>query len=139
MMISASRWSTTRVSRVSFSKCGRSAPGRTGTMEVSMTAIKKMRADEAALSKRHMLIGGKWVDSASGEVLEVEDPAHRRPIAEVPRGRAQDVERAVKAAADAFPAWSRSVPRERGRLLARIAGALEARVRERGRTTRARL
>ena len=85
-----------------------------------MTAIQKLRAGEAALSKRHMLIGGKWVDSASGEVLEVEDPAHRRPIAEVPRGRAEDVERAVKAAADAFPAWSRMVPRERGRLLARI-------------------
>jgi acyl-CoA reductase-like NAD-dependent aldehyde dehydrogenase len=77
-----------------------------------------------------MLIGGKWVDSASGEVLEVEDPAHRRPIAEVPRGRAEDVERAVKAAADAFPTWSRTVPRERGRLLARIADALDARVEE---------
>ena len=51
-------------------------------------------------------------------MLEVEDPAHRRPIAEVPRGRAEDVERAVKAAADAFPAWSRTVPRDRGRLLA---------------------
>jgi len=32
--------------------------------------------------------------------LEVEDPAHRRPIAEVPRGRAEDVARAVKAAAE---------------------------------------
>src|SRR3974390_946980 len=103
-------------------------------MEVSMTAIQKLRADEAALSKRHMLIGGKWVDSASGEVLEVEDPAHRRPIAGVPRGRAEDVERAVKAAADAFPAWSRTIPRERGRLLARIADALEARVEELART-----
>ncbi|MGC1941319.1 MAG: aldehyde dehydrogenase family protein, partial [Pseudolabrys sp.] len=64
-----------------------------------MTAIQKLRAGEAALSKRHMLIGGEWVDSASGEVLEVEDPAHRRPIGEVPRGQAEDVERAVKAAA----------------------------------------
>src|SRR5262245_27286436 len=90
-------------------------------MEVSMTAIQRLHAGEAALSKRHMLIGGKWVDSASGDMLEVEDPAHRRPIAEVPRGRAEDVKRAVKAAADAFPAWSRTVPRERGRLLARIA------------------
>jgi Aldehyde dehydrogenase family len=80
------------------------------------------------------LIGGKWVESASGEWLEVEDPAHRRPIAEVPRGRAEDVARAVKAAADAFPAWSRVVPRERGRLLARIADALEARVEELART-----
>jgi acyl-CoA reductase-like NAD-dependent aldehyde dehydrogenase len=43
-----------------------------------------------------MLIGGKWVDSVSGEWLEVEDPAHRRPVAEVPRGRYQDVACAVK-------------------------------------------
>jgi betaine-aldehyde dehydrogenase len=40
----------------------------------------------------------------------------------------------VKAAADAFPAWSRTIPRERGRLLARIADALEARVEELART-----
>src|SRR5262245_26227173 len=103
-------------------------------MEVSMTAVQKLPGDEAALRKRHMLIDGKWADSALGEVLEVEDPAHRRPIAEVPRGRAADVERAVKAAADAFPTWSRTVPRERGRLLARIADALEPRVEELGRT-----
>src|SRR5215813_12423797 len=95
-----------------------------------MTAVTKIRTDEAALRKTRMLIGGKWVDSASGEMLEVEDPAHRRPIAEVPRGAAEDVARAVKVAADAFPAWSRTIPRERGRLLARIADALEARLEE---------
>src|SRR6516164_4710517 len=99
-------------------------------MEVSMTAIKKLRADETALRSARMLIGGNWVESASGEVLEVEDPAHRRSIAEVPRGHSEDVARAVKAAADAFPAWSRTIPRERGRLLARIADALEGRVEE---------
>src|SRR6516162_5893376 len=59
---------------------------RSGAMEVSMTAIKKLRADETALRSARMLIGGNWVESASGEVLEVEDPAHRRSIAEVPRG-----------------------------------------------------
>ena len=84
-----------------------------------MTAVTKIRTDEVAFRKARMLIGGKWVDSASGEALEVEDPAHRRPIAEVPRGGAEDVARAVQAAADAFPAWSRTIPRERGRLLAR--------------------
>src|SRR5437773_425861 len=99
-----------------------------------MTAVTKIRTDEVALRKARMLIGGRWVDSASGEVLEVEDPAHRRPIAEVPRGGTEDVARAVQAAADAFPAWSRTVPRERGRLLARIADALEARVEELART-----
>src|SRR5579872_877556 len=95
-----------------------------------MTAVKKMRSDEAALRQARMLIGGDWVDSACGEVLEVEDPAHRRPIAVVPRGRAEDVARAVRAAAGAFPAWSRTIPRDRGRLLARIADALEERVDE---------
>ena len=75
-----------------------------------MTAVKKMRSDEAALRQARMLVGGDWVDSASGEVLEVEDPAHRRPIAVVPRGRAEDVARAVRAAAGAFPAFGRLTP-----------------------------
>ena len=99
-----------------------------------MTAVERTRPDAAALRQARMLIGGAWVDSASGEVLEVEDPAHRRPIAVVPRGRAEDVTRAVQAAAGAFPAWSRTIPRDRGRLLARIADALEARLEELGRT-----
>ena len=95
-----------------------------------MTAVTKVRDTKAALRRAPMLIGGKWAESASGEVLEVEDPAHRRPIAEVPRGRSEDVVRAVNAADEAFPAWSRTIPRERGRLLLRIADALEARVEE---------
>jgi betaine-aldehyde dehydrogenase len=99
-----------------------------------MTAVTKARMDKPALRKAQMLIGGKWVDAASGETFAVEDPAHRAPIAEVPRGRAEDVDRAMKAAADAFPAWSRTPPRERGRILARIADALEARVEELART-----
>ncbi len=94
-----------------------------------MTAVA-MRADQAALKKAQMLIDGKWVDSAAGEVLTVEDPAHRRPIAEIPRGRAEDVDRAVKAAAAALPGWSRVPPRERGKLFLKIADALEARVEE---------
>ena len=60
---------------------------------MTMLAVTKKREYETALKKERMLMGGKWVDSASGEWLEVEDPAHRRPIAEVPRGRAEDVER----------------------------------------------
>jgi hypothetical protein len=52
-----------------------------GTMEVSETAIKKVRTDEWTLRSLHMLIGGNWV-GAAGEKLEVKHPAHRRPIAE---------------------------------------------------------
>src|SRR5262249_28739082 len=119
-----------RASTTSCTKCDRS---RADT-EAIMTAVTKIRTDEVALRKARMLVGGKWVDSASGEVLEVEDPATRPRIEKVPRGGAEDVARAVKAAADAFPAWSRTIPRERGRLLARIADALEARLEELART-----
>ena len=102
--------------------------------EAIMTAVRQTRSDAAALKKALMSIGGKWVESASGEVLEVEDPAHRRPVAEIPRGRVEDVARAVNAAAEAFPAWSRMIPRERGRLLGRVADALEPRIEELART-----
>ena len=51
--------------------------------EAIMTAVRQTRSDAVALKKVPMLIGGKWVESASGEVLEVEDPAHRRPVAEI--------------------------------------------------------
>ena len=52
---------------------------------MTMPAATQMREHETALRKGRMLIGGKWVESASGDRLEVEDPAHRRPIAVVPR------------------------------------------------------
>jgi acyl-CoA reductase-like NAD-dependent aldehyde dehydrogenase len=82
--------------------------------------------------QRHvqMLINGRWVDSASGAVLAVENPAKRSTIASIPRGGAEDVDRAVLAAESAFPAWRNVPPRQRGRLLLRIAEALEARIEE---------
>lgn len=73
-----------------------------------------------------MLIDNAWVPALSGETLVVENPANRTPIATIPRGGAADVDRAVQAAARAFPAWSRVVPRDRGRILLRIAERMEA-------------
>ncbi len=86
----------------------------------------------AASQKRHarMLIDGAWVDSASGATLMVENPGRRTAVASIPAGGSEDVDRAVRAAQTAFPAWSRTAPRQRGRLLLRIAEALEARIEE---------
>jgi acyl-CoA reductase-like NAD-dependent aldehyde dehydrogenase len=81
-----------------------------------------------------MLIGGKWVGSDSGQRIAIENPAKRTAIAEVPRAGAADVEAAVAAAERAFPAWKNMVPRERGKLLLKIAEAIEARVEELART-----
>ncbi len=77
-----------------------------------------------------MLIDGARVDSASGAVLAVENPGRRTPIASIPRGTKEDVDRAVNAAHKAFPAWSKIPPRQRGRLLLHIAEAVEARIEE---------
>ncbi len=93
-------------------------------------AVMDEVAKTSTLLNRRMLIDGAWVDSASGQTITVENPAKRKPIAEVPRGNADDVDRAVAAAHRAFPAWSRVVPRDRGRILLKIAEAMEARLEE---------
>src|SRR3989440_8504742 len=51
------------------------------------------------------IVGGEWVDSASGETMEVLNPATGETIAEVPRGTKEDADRAVEAAKKALPEW----------------------------------
>ncbi len=87
-----------------------------------------------SVSPKGMLIGGQWVESASGARLTVENPAKKKPIAEVPRGNAADVDRAVAAATKAYAEWRKVPPRERGRALLKIAEALQARAEEMART-----
>src|SRR6266566_1163659 len=47
------------------------------------------------------IVGGEWVESASGETMEVLNPATGEAIAEVPRGTKEDADRAVDASARA--------------------------------------
>jgi acyl-CoA reductase-like NAD-dependent aldehyde dehydrogenase len=94
-----------------------------------MKTASNIRSSEAA-KIYPMLIGGRHEPAADGGVLGIEDPSSRTTIAEVPRGRAADVDRAVRAALAAFPAWAKVVPRERGRALSKIADALEPRIEE---------
>lgn len=90
--------------------------------------------DIAAAGQVLMLVGGERVESASGETIAVENPANRKTIAHVPRSLKEDVDRAVDLAADAFEAWRKVTPRDRGRMLLKIADALEARVEDLART-----
>src|SRR3954466_5089737 len=78
-------------------------------------------------------IGGSFVDSASGETLEVVNPANDQVIAAVPKSGKEDVDRAVEAAAAAFPAWGAATPAERSSALLKLADAIEARADEMGR------
>jgi 1-pyrroline dehydrogenase len=71
------------------------------------------------------LVGGTWVDAASGETMDVINPATGETIAEVPRCRAEDVDNAVGAANAALPGWLDSTPKERSELLLELASVLE--------------
>jgi betaine-aldehyde dehydrogenase len=82
-----------------------------------------------------MLIANERVPAADGRTFFVEDPAHRGSVvAEVPRGGAADVDRAVKAAAKAFETWRATHWKERARALYKIADAVEAHAEELART-----
>jgi 1-pyrroline dehydrogenase len=71
------------------------------------------------------LVGGEWVDGAGGETMEVLNPATGETIAEVPRGTAEDVERAVEAAKKALPEWLETTPAERGEALLKLAELMD--------------
>jgi acyl-CoA reductase-like NAD-dependent aldehyde dehydrogenase len=74
-----------------------------------------------------LLIGGEWQPAASGERFEVIDPVTEKVVANVARGRAEDVTRAVAAARAALEGgeWSRLSGTDRAKLLFRLADLME--------------
>ena len=71
-------------------------------------------------------IGGERV--AGAHRFEVISPIDQSVLAEVARGDADDVDRAVQAAHDAFPDWAALGPAARGRLLHRLAELIDANI-----------
>ena len=70
-----------------------------------------------------MLIGGEWEAAGSGETFETVNPYTGRPWATAPEAGADDVDRAVRAAREAFDSgpWSTMTGTERARLIRRLA------------------
>ena len=78
-----------------------------------------------SVTQMKMFVGGSWTESASGETMEVLNPATGEAIAEVPRGTAEDVERAVSAARDAWDEWRTKTPKDRMELLLALADVID--------------
>src|SRR6266496_1023505 len=76
---------------------------------------------------RKMLIGGKWVNAASGKTFPTYNPATGEVLAQIAEGDRQDIDAAVKAARKAFDSgpWPRMTTSERGRLIWKLADLLE--------------
>ena len=75
---------------------------------------------------RENYIGGAWMPARTGATDPVVAPATGDPLEEVASSGAVDVDLAVEAAADAFPAWAARTPRERSEVLHRVADAIDA-------------
>src|SRR2546423_10992338 len=70
-------------------------------------------------------IGGEWVDAASGETFESTSPATGETIGVFPRAGAEDVDRAVAVAKEAFAEWRLMPAPKRGEILFGLARLLE--------------
>ncbi len=85
--------------------------------------------DAKALAQRlsgRVVVAGKLTAALVHENFPVENPATGEKIGEAPRCGAADVDRAVAAAAAAFPAWAALPGRQRSLLLLEAADRLEA-------------
>ena len=76
-----------------------------------------------------------WIDNAerdalSGETIETPNPATGEALTTIARGRREDVDLAVASAQKAFPAWAKTDPNERTRILWRVGELVLAKLEE---------
>ena len=108
---------------------GERAPARFGGLDYApapeATDHVKLRADHG------LLIGGRWVEPASGKRFKTISPATEEVLAEVAEAGEEDVDAAVRAARAAYTkVWSKLSGAERAKYLYRIARVLQERARE---------
>ena len=65
-------------------------------------------------------IAGKWVGADSGETFDVTNPATGEVIGTVPSCGADETNRAIDAAAEAFQSFKKTTPKERAEMLHRL-------------------
>ncbi len=82
---------------------------------------------QCCVAPKKIFIQNEWCDAESGKTFSVVNPATEEVLAEVAEGDAHDIDRAVRAARQAFEkgAWPRLSARERGRILSQVASLIE--------------
>src|SRR5438309_3156292 len=75
-------------------------------------------------------VNGAWRRAAATEFVDVTNPATTELLARTPLSTSAEVDAAVKAAADAFPAWRRTPPGERVQYLFKLKNLLDEHIDE---------
>jgi aldehyde dehydrogenase (NAD+) len=88
--------------------------------------------DHVTIRKRYgLFINGEFVAPEKGRYFDTLNPATEEKLSRVAEASAADVDKAVKAARDAYRnVWSRMKPAERGKYIYRIARIIQERARE---------
>ncbi len=89
--------------------------------------MSSLNDSRVALSATKLLINNRWIESESGKTFGTFNPSTGEEICQVAEADSADVEKAVKAARQAFErgAWRKTLASERGRLLHRLADLIE--------------
>lgn len=85
---------------------------------------------QSIVAQNRMLIGGDLVESTGDDWITSVDPATEEVIGRVPNATAEDVNRAVRTAEEAWPAWAAMTAMERATHMNRFADAIAARADE---------
>lgn len=86
----------------------------------------ELKAKGEALVREAALVAGDWIAASAPNVIEVKNPADMTIVGCVPRLAAADVDRAIAAAAEAFPAWAAMKGKARGAILSKWAQLVRA-------------
>ncbi|MBC2670093.1 aldehyde dehydrogenase [Novosphingobium piscinae] len=89
-------------------------------------AMNKFAATSLFRERYDNFIGGRWVAPVKGQYFENISPITGRPVCQVARGTAEDIELALDAAHKAKEGWGKASPTERSNVLLRIADRMEA-------------
>lgn len=73
-----------------------------------------------------LLIDGQWVSAENKAVFDTFNPATGELLSSCANASANDVDRAVKAAQEAFKTWSKTSPQDRAQLLLKAADLIDA-------------
>jgi phenylacetaldehyde dehydrogenase len=95
---------------------------------MAVAVSHEQQAESFVTAEHKLLIDGEWVPAASGETFETLNPATEEKLADVAHGKAEDIERAVKAARAAFAdgsEWRTMNASDRGRLIWKISELIE--------------
>lgn len=110
------------------SPLGRKSEGLINTNRFSTAAaVQELITPQVSINYTQHLINGKFVDAASGKTFPTLDPRTGEVIAHVAEGDAEDINRAVSAAREAFDngPWPKTSAYERCRILLRFADLVE--------------